>query len=170
MLIIKNRGQPATLNQLARAIQLTGIVPSHKQNRIRVELRYLQEAGQSDSARWTSTTRSRSRWPLIGSSGGIPRPGQRAPATGSRPHVYTLAIIGSGSTAAYYIDTLGPAHDHSRTIVIGEQNPWIHKRGQGISYVNHTWRQIGLPSSNITAYGGNESFANRHQFGGWPSR
>jgi hypothetical protein len=45
--------------------------------------------------------------------------------------------------------------------VIGEHNPWIHKRGQGISHINHTWRQIGMPSSNITEYGGNESFANR---------
>lgn len=165
MLIIKNRGQPATLNQLARAIALTGIVPPNKQHRVRTELKYLQEGperfGEVDIHNAQQVELAAYRI----ARGGIPRPARGRQPPVRAPDAYTLAIIGSGATAAYYLDTLGPAHDHSRTLVIGEQNPWIHKRGQGISYINHTWRQIAMPSANVTAYGGNESFANRTEFG-----
>ncbi|MFL5348500.1 MAG: hypothetical protein ACJ8AT_27195 [Hyalangium sp.] len=165
MLVIKNKGQPATLTQLARAIERTGIVPLNKQHRIKVELRYLQQGPERfgevdlDNAQQVELAAYRI------ARGQIPRPisGRQAPSRA--PGVYALAIIGSGTTAAYYLDTLGPAHDHSGTIVIGQQNPWIHKRGQGISYINHTWRQVAMPSTNTREYGGNESFANRAEFG-----
>src|SRR5205814_4464687 len=63
-----------------------------------------------------------------------------------------------------YLDTLGPAYDHSKTVVIGRENPWLRERGHGISYINHTLRQIAMPSQNVTEYGGNESFVNRREF------
>ncbi|GAB4537285.1 MAG: hypothetical protein Tsb0020_51900 [Haliangiales bacterium] len=78
---------------------------------------------------------------------------------------YDLVIVGAGSTAAYYLDTLGPAHDKHGTLVIGRDNPWIDERGSGIPYINHTSRQIQLPSANETRYGGNESFYDRRAFG-----
>ena len=49
--------------------------------------------------------------------------------------------------------------------MIGEENPWIRERGRGITYINHTRRQITLPSFNVTRYGGNESFVDRTEFG-----
>ena len=82
-----------------------------------------------------------------------------------RTDEYELVIVGAGSTAAYYLDTLGPAHNKFRTLVIGKDNPWKAERGYGISYVNHTERQIALPSQNVTKYGGNESFVDRQKFG-----
>ncbi len=81
-----------------------------------------------------------------------------------RDRRYKLAIVGAGSTAAYYIDTLGPGYDHTNTIVIGGDNPWRQDRGHTIPYINHTARQTAMPSGNVTAYGGNESFVKRKRF------
>lgn len=82
-----------------------------------------------------------------------------------RTNEYDLVLVGAGSTAAYYLDTLGPAHNKYGTLVIGQDNPWSNERGFAIPYINHTQRQIVLPSSNVTRYGGNESFVDRKNFG-----
>jgi hypothetical protein len=87
-----------------------------------------------------------------------------APRSRDGNRIFKLAIVGAGSTAAYYIDTLGPAYDHADTIIIGGANPWHEERGHAIPYINHTARQIAMPSANVTAYGGNESFVNRRAF------
>ena len=70
------------------------------------------------------------------------------------PAVYELAFIGAGSTTAYYIDTLGPWHDHSTTLLFGEtdKNPWAGQRGFSIDFINHARRQIDFPSNNTTDY------------------
>jgi hypothetical protein len=67
--------------------------------------------------------------------------------------VYKLAIIGSGSSAAYYLDTLGPTYDHSCTMVLGKENPWAGRRGlEAIPYINHTPLQIGFPSQGVPRF------------------
>jgi hypothetical protein len=80
------------------------------------------------------------------------------------PADYQLLIVGAGSTAAYYLNTLGAGYDHSGTLVLGGDNPWRQARGHGIPYINHTRRQIAMPSENVTDYGGNESFVPRRDF------
>src|SRR5262249_29679800 len=69
------------------------------------------------------------------------------------PAVYELAFIGAGSTTAYYIDTLGPDHDHSTTLLFGDPtlNPWAGQRGFSIEFINHVRRQIDLPSRKVAA-------------------
>ena len=73
-----------------------------------------------------------------------------------KPEVYELAFIGAGSTTAYYIDTLGPMHDFSTTLLFGDtkNNPWAGQRGDSIDFINHTRRQIEMPSRNVTDYPG----------------
>jgi hypothetical protein len=78
--------------------------------------------------------------------------------------VYKLAIIGAGSAAAYYLNTLGPAYDHSLTIVIGDTNPWHEERGHGLPTISHTARQIGMPSRNVTEHMGADQLVNRRDF------
>jgi hypothetical protein len=70
------------------------------------------------------------------------------------PAIYDLAFIGAGTTTAYYIDTLGPWHDHSTTLLFGDtkKNPWAGQRGFSIDFINHARRQIDFPSKNITDY------------------
>jgi len=165
MLIIKNNGKPATVRQLADAIKRTKIVPENKYNRLPVELRYLQDGperfGEVDLKNQQQVELV--AWRIV--KGGILRPARGRQPRPILPDVYELALIGAGSTTAYYLDTLGPAYDHSKTVVIGEANPWIRQRGKGITYINHTLRQIEMPSLNVTKYGGNESYADRETFG-----
>lgn len=78
--------------------------------------------------------------------------------------VYELAIVGAGSAAAYYLNTLGPAYDHSLTIVIGDTNPWHGERGHGLPTISHTARQIGMPSRNVTEHMGADQLVNRRDF------
>jgi len=165
MLVIKNKGKPATVRKLAEAIIRTGIVPEKKHNRLTTELRYLQLGPERFGEVDIHNTQQVMLVAYRVAKGNIARPAKGRQPKRRDPAVYELAIIGAGTTTAYYLDTLGPAYDHSATIVIGEENPWIRQRGQGISYINHTWRQIAMPSMNITKYGGNESFANRTEFG-----
>src|SRR5262245_37289440 len=78
---------------------------------------------------------------------------------------YDLAIIGSGSAAAYYIDTLGVGHDHRYTLLVGGEDPWAERRGEGISYINHVPAQINYPSEGVPGYSsvfvGRRAFAAR---------
>jgi hypothetical protein len=70
-------------------------------------------------------------------------------------NTYELAIVGKGSAAAYYIDTLGVAYDHQYTLytlLIGEDDPWAGRRGFGISYINHVESQISYPSEGAKGY------------------
>lgn len=150
-----------SIEQLAKAIEATGIVPKHQRPHLVQKLRNLvagrERFGEVDlgNAQQVELVAYRVRrnvnaWP-------------RRPRK-SLDH-YPLVIVGAGSTAAYYLDTLGPAHDKRGTLVIGGENPWIRQRGHAIPFINHTQRQIALPSQNVTAYGGNESFVNRRTFG-----
>jgi len=68
--------------------------------------------------------------------------------------VWDLAFIGAGSSTAYYIDTLGKAYDHSKTLLFGNtgDNPWAGKRGFSIDFINHSRRQIDFPSQTTTAH------------------
>jgi hypothetical protein len=67
---------------------------------------------------------------------------------------YELAIIGSGSAAAYYIDTLGVGYDHRYTMLVGGEDPWAERRGEGITYINHVPAQINYPSEGVPGYSG----------------
>lgn len=169
MLTIKKGHRGASIQQLAQAIrslnQSEKLLEKSQLAGLEQSLRDLQQSperfGEVDLNNLQQVALVMSRV-----SKGVQRSSLRPLArAGFNP--YALALIGSGTTAAYYIDTLGPAHDHSTTVVIGPRfsNPWIRERGQGISFINHTQRQISMPSSNITAYGGNESFVNRTEFG-----
>src|SRR3954470_11593931 len=176
MLIIKNGSEGASIGNLAKAIEATGIVPDKKINRIKTMVRYMvlssERFGEVDIENKQQVALVAYR--IVGGKA-IDQPNnpkkakqlihhqrQRRPLT---PDIYELAIIGAGTTTAYYLDTMGHAYDHSTTVVIGKENPWINQRGHGISYINHTQRQIAMPSVNYTQYGGNESFANRAKFG-----
>ena len=169
MLTIKKNGKVTTIQQLAAAIRTLnrseGVLQEHHLATLEQSLDSLQRSperfGEVDLANLQQVALV-----MFRVAKGVDEPSSILPVRGSSDP-YDLALIGSGSTVAYYIDTLGPAHDHSTTIVIGPRfsNPWIKERGQGISFINHTQRQIAMPSSNVTAYGGNESFVNRTAFG-----
>ncbi|HEV2989411.1 MAG TPA: hypothetical protein VG759_13290, partial [Candidatus Angelobacter sp.] len=158
-MIIRN----GSIKKLAEAVIATGIVPEAKHNRLTTEIRYLKEGpehfGEVDLDNQQQVELLAYR--LL--RGRIPRP-ERGTRHTAHIEIYELAIIGAGSTAAYYLDTLGPAYDHSKTVVIGRENPWLRERGHGISYINHTLRQIAMPSQNVAEYGGNESFVDRREF------
>jgi len=78
---------------------------------------------------------------------------------------YGLVIIGAGSAAAYYIDTLGVAFNHQFTLLIGGDDPWAGQRGQGIDFINHVNQQISYPSEGVSGYSnkfvGRQAFADR---------
>jgi hypothetical protein len=78
---------------------------------------------------------------------------------------YGLVIIGAGSAAAYYIDTLGVAFDHRFTLLIGGADPWAGQRGEGIDFINHVNQQINYPSEGVRGYSDifveRKAFANR---------
>lgn len=150
-----------SLEQLAKAIEQTGIVPEREWPFLVQNLRNLvfgrERFGEVDLANAQQVALVAYR--VVG--------GVRAWPQRARKSVnhYPLVIVGAGSTAAYYLDTLGPAHNKGGTLVIGGENPWIRQRGHAIPFINHTHRQIALPSQNVTTYGGNESFVNRRSFG-----
>jgi hypothetical protein len=80
-----------------------------------------------------------------------------------RASIYKLAIIGAGSSAAYYIDTLGPAYDHSFTLLLGNADPWGGERGlEAIDFINHTEGQIGYPSQGVPDF--TDRFLGRRAF------
>lgn len=163
MLIIKRNGRQARVEDLAKAIEETGIAPDLERRQI---IRYLwnlkhgpERFGEVDLSNSQQVALAAYKVKL-----GVPRPRGRWRKKRD-PNDFDLVIVGAGPTAAYYLDTLGPAHDRSGTLVIGKDNPWIKERGHSIPYVNHTRRQIALPSKNETRYGGNESFVQRRVFG-----
>ncbi|WP_434391521.1 NAD(P)/FAD-dependent oxidoreductase [Melittangium boletus] len=169
MLTIKRRGKEATREALATAIQALnqseGVLVEVSLKWLVTQLEHLQRSSERfgevdlDNLQQVALVMRRI-------ARGVEAPPSR-PSVSESTEPYALALIGSGSTAAYYLDTLGPAHDFSTTVVIGPRfsNPWIKERGQGISFINHTQRQIAMPSANVSAYGGNESFVNRTEFG-----
>jgi hypothetical protein len=145
--------------ELAEAIARTGIIAPERVKRLRSDL-----GDMIDSAEHFGEVDVHNEQQVELLAYRLAKGRFKRAAARDRGGVYTLAIIGAGSTAAYYIDTLGPAHDHSGTVVIGGENPWKEQRGHGIAYINHTSRQIALPSQNVAKYGGNESFVPRGQF------
>lgn len=161
MLIIKDGGRPASVKALALAIRETGIVPKNRWYWLEANITNLRDGpdmvGEVDIQNEQQVAlvafRVKTR---------VPR---RLRYVKVRTDEYALVVVGAGSTAAYYLDTLGPAHDKSGTLVIGKENPWIDERGHGISYINHTRRQVALPSQNVTDYGGNDTFVQRKKFG-----
>lgn len=169
MLTIKRNGRGASLQQLAEAIRalnrseraLSGLQLATLEQSLGNLQRSPERFGEVDLANLQQVALV-----MFRIAKGVEEP-SGGPTVRGDSDPYNLALIGSGSTAAYYIDTLGPAYDHSTTVVIGPRfsNPWLKERGQALSFVNHTQRQIAMPSSNVTAYGGNESFVNRVAFG-----
>lgn len=151
-----------SIQSLARAVIATGIVPQSKHNRVTTEIRYLKE-GPENFGEVDLNNQQQVELVAYRLLRRIPRP-ERGTRHTAHFEIYDLAIIGAGSTAAYYLDTLGPAYDHSKTVVIGRENPWLRERGHGIPYINHTRRQIAMPSENVAEYGGNESFVDRSEF------
>lgn len=158
MLTIKN----GTIKSLAAAIVRAKILPKERlQSQVEADLINLRDGPEAFGE---VDLRNRQQVALVAHrvKDGVEK--KKVPVI-NRVRKYSLVVVGAGSTAAYYLDTLGPAHAKAGTLVIGKENPWINERGHGISYVNHTSRQVALPSRNETRYGGNESFVNRKQFG-----
>jgi hypothetical protein len=54
---------------------------------------------------------------------------------------YDMALLGGGSSMAYYVTSLGKAYDYSHTIIIGQEDPWANKRGKDW-VVNHPMGMI----------------------------
>ncbi len=167
MLIIKRNGRQARVEDqvedLAQAIEETGIAPDLERWQI---ARYLWNL-KNGPERFGEVDLSNSQQVALAAYKvklGVPRPRRRW-CKKRDSNDFDLVIVGAGPTAAYYLDTLGPAHDRSGTLVIGKDNPWIKERGHSIPYINHTQRQTALPSRNETRYGGNESFVQRRVFG-----
>jgi hypothetical protein len=53
---------------------------------------------------------------------------------------YDLAVLGAGAASAYYLMSTARELDKSRTIVIGELQPWKEQRGPGV--INHPMHMI----------------------------
>ncbi|SFM75377.1 hypothetical protein SAMN02982985_05179 [Rugamonas rubra] len=161
-LTIKN-GSP---QDLVKAIEKTGLVRPNRVHRLPIEIGHMIRSTDKDEQFGEVDVGNAQQVALVAYRLAQHRFTPRSVAAPSRNpnRVYKLAIVGAGSTAAYYINTLGPAYDHSHTVVIGGNNPWMSARGHGISYINHTERQIAMPSENVTEHGGNESFVKRRAF------
>src|SRR5947209_821087 len=90
-----------TVRRLAEAVKATGIVPESKHNRLTTEIRYLQEGPENFGE---VDLRNQQQVELLAyrlARGGIPRRARGGRLHSGRIEVYDLAIIGSGSTAAY---------------------------------------------------------------------
>ncbi|MBJ7309775.1 hypothetical protein ACFOLJ_10735 [Rugamonas sp. CCM 8940] len=161
-LTIKN----GTKQELVKAIEKTGLVRPNRVHRLPIEIGHMIRSTHKDEQFGEVDVNNAQQVALVAYRLAQHRFTAKPIIAPSRNpnRVYELAIVGAGSTAAYYIDTLGPAYDHSHTVVIGGNNPWMSARGHGIAYINHTRRQIAMPSENVTEHGGNESFVNRRAF------
>lgn len=79
--------------------------------------------------------------------------------------VYRLALLGRGSSIAYYVNSLGEGFDPSSTLVIGEQDPWLPSplaKSRGPGYINHTAQEILPHGSRVPRY--DEDFVDRVDF------
>ena len=72
---------------------------------------------------------------------------------------YDLALIGGGSAAAYYLNTLDRSF-YSNILVVGDADPWAGRRGLNrrrsndpVNIVNHTVFAIGLFGSALLLRG-----------------
>lgn len=80
---------------------------------------------------------------------------------------FTLAILGNGASAAYYLESHSSEIDPIQSVVIGEANPWAGKRGvKGADnedmYINHPMHMISPNRSKADT--GNENLAPRAEF------
>jgi hypothetical protein len=72
--------------------------------------------------------------------------------------LYNLAILGRGSAAAYYLNTIDQ-NEFPKIIVIGMDDPWDEKRGVNpydardpMNYINQTAQMIAHYSDTAPAY------------------
>ncbi len=83
---------------------------------------------------------------------------------------YRIAILGAGSSAAYYLSTMDPTYDHFDTLLVGQADPWAGRRGTvAIDFINHTPLQIqhygkSVPKPVETFGTGTEIFVKREAF------
>jgi hypothetical protein len=73
--------------------------------------------------------------------------------------LYNLAILGRGSAAAYYLNTIDQ-NEFPKILVIGMEDPWAEKRGLNpddvrdpVNYINQTAQMIAHYSDTVPAYG-----------------
>jgi hypothetical protein len=71
---------------------------------------------------------------------------------------YDLAVIGAGSGAAYYLNTLD-AGSYSNILLVGDADPWAGTRGTNagnprdpVNIVNHTAQMIGHYGDSVPPY------------------
>lgn len=55
-----------------------------------------------------------------------------ATAIGGTGRIVDVAYVGAGATVAYHVATRSPNADHGDALIIGEDQPWRHKRGKGL--------------------------------------
>ncbi|MFT4925823.1 MAG: hypothetical protein ACI8WB_001918 [Phenylobacterium sp.] len=87
--------------------------------------------------------------------------------TGNESETYITAILGAGASAAYYLESNKGSYDKSKTIVIGELQPWAGQRGTDGAdgkpmHVNHPMHMISTDRSKMNS--GNEKLATRAEF------
>lgn len=61
---------------------------------------------------------------------------------------FKLALLGRGSSIAYYLTSLGTTYDHQYTLIVGTEDPWKNKRGKDW-FVNHPLAMIEPWSSKL---------------------
>lgn len=86
--------------------------------------------------------------------------------------LFDIAVIGRGSTAAYFLNTL-EKDPKTRVLVIGKENPWAGKRGTNpntpgdpVNVINQTAQMIAFFEKMVPGYaaGGYESLVRRTNF------
>lgn len=89
--------------------------------------------------------------------------------------IWDLAVLGRGSAAAYYLNTLDKAdwQKYPQILVIGEDDPWVQKRGTNpqdagdpVNIVNHTKQMIGHFEAVVPGYteGGYDALYKRSEW------
>lgn len=86
-----------------------------------------------------------------------------APGSNKAPDVYSLALVGRGSSIAYYLNSLPPTYDHSNSILVGLPDPWgDNASGRGRGYINHQNQLIAHWRERAPSY--SEDYVNRAEF------
>jgi hypothetical protein len=81
-----------------------------------------------------------------------------------RDSLYKLILIGYGSSAAYYLNSLGPTYDHSESLLIGKADPWDtgSQSGRGQGYINHQSHQISQWGGTVPTF--SSDYMDRQEF------
>lgn len=83
---------------------------------------------------------------------------ERHPTKKQMPDVgrktFSLALIGRGSSIGYYLNSLPKTYDHSKSVIVGEQDPWHGENldGRGKGDINHQRQMIIYYGEQVPAH------------------